>query len=739
MSSSNRTPSHEAQLLAPTRALLAQLTGSLPDGQREEGYYRILESTACSFGGLDYSWYRGHETKDDPKLPLEDGRAALRVLAKIAETPIPVPLALSSLAIPELDSSARRQTGAYHTDFRLADHAAGKVDWDWRRGTPVIIDPAAGTGILLVACVLRLAGKNQGRVNKLLGEGIIGTDLTERSLRGCRLALSSLTSHEQTAKDLRDHLICADSLIAGPDVLLRQCGPADVIIGNPPWGKLKVSRHEFLVKQGVERHYGDSYNDPVESVAFANERASQASNNERLKNDYSHQGSGELDTYKLFLELALRLTKKDGGQVVQILPAGLLHGSGTQALRSHILNQSARLNVDLFFNHARFFAVDTRTKFITLSCRTNSLRARSVVLRHFDGTPTGVAETGAAKMSCHQLKAVRPDLSVPEVRSPREWSLFSRLCELHPKISELPAHLAPHLMREVDMTRERSFFLNRGEHNALPLLEGRMVHQYRHAVKSYTSGTGRRANWEVQPPTCNELNPQFFIDPASLPERVQRRAAHIRIGFCDIAGQTNERTMLAAEIPKGVVCGNKVPTMLFPGAGQEDERVRLYWLGVLNSFIFDWMLRRICTTTVNYHLLRSLPFPAGGLNSADGQRLARVASKLSDTPTRERHHVTANIWEAGELRAEADCLVARLYGVSFSEMALVLDDFPLLDRGQETLHDERVSLVTRACLLSRFGRFDQVDSKSRILMDAEEQLESYREGGAVPYVPSYLR
>ncbi|MFR7732166.1 MAG: hypothetical protein ACLU7D_01660 [Collinsella sp.] len=36
----------------------------------------------------------------------------------------------------------------------------------------------------------------------------------------------------------------------------------------------------------------------------------------------------------------------------------------------------------------------------------------------------------------------------------------------------------------------------------------------------------------------------------------------------------------------------------------------LLWLGIVNSFAFDWIVRRYITTTINFFILENLPFPS---------------------------------------------------------------------------------------------------------------------------------
>jgi hypothetical protein len=121
-----------------------------------------------------------------------------------------------------------------------------------------------------------------------------------------------------------------------------------------------------------------------------------------------------------------------------------------------------------------------------------------------------------------------------------------------------------------------------------------MVQAHRLGSKSYVSGEGRRAKWRTLAPGESSIVPQFWMPAASLSSEAARRAYLPRAGFCDIVGQTNERTMMASLIEPGVICGNKVPTVLFPNDPTEDRM--LLWLAIVNSISFDWLMRRLVTS-----------------------------------------------------------------------------------------------------------------------------------------------
>jgi hypothetical protein len=256
-----------------------------------------------------------------------------------------------------------------------------------------------------------------------------------------------------------------------------------------------------------------------------------------------------------------------------------------------------------------------------------------------------------------------------------------------------------------------------------------MIHQHRCGVKAYQGGSGRRAQWDTVGFGQHSLRPQFWISTDHLPSSVTERSQRVRVGFCDITGQTNERTMLASLVPSGVVCGNKVPTVTFPNDLSFD---RLYlWLAIVNSVPFDWLLRRIVTTSVNYFVLRSVPFPGVNLDSLDGQLLVSAARELDELGRGDGGRDA--LWRVAELRAGIDAMVLLAYGESLPSLALMLEDFPLLDRSQPSLPGEPRSTITKDFLLLRAAQ-----RLGEPAGELDDRVESARRMGGVAYVPSEL-
>jgi hypothetical protein len=213
------------------------------------------------------------------------------------------------------------------------------------------------------------------------------------------------------------------------------------------------------------------------------------------------------------------------------------------------------------------------------------------------------------------------------------------------------------------------------------------------------------------------------VETEDLQPATAERVARSRIGFCDITGQTNERSLMAARIPAGVVCGNKVPTITLDDGGADREDL---FLALSNTFVIDWMLRRLVTTTVNFFLLDSLPLPKITETSKVGRELVNLARQA----TAAESDPQIDPWQLGEWRARIDALTATAWGLTLEEMKTILGDFPLIDRGQPPLTRERKSTITSDYVLAAMA---SIQGRTGVW---QERIEEARSLGARPYIPA---
>ncbi len=220
------------------------------------------------------------------------------------------------------------------------------------------------------------------------------------------------------------------------------------------------------------------------------------------------------------------------------------------------------------------------------------------------------------------------------------------------------------------------------------LYEGRMVGNFDHAKKRYVKGEGRKAIWEELKCEEKRLISRVYAQTSDTQE------VKMKVGFCDITGATNERTMLATLLPPRCNCGHKVPVL------QSLDSNPIRFAAFLNSICLDSLMRLLVTTNLTWNFVSSVVVPAlSSVSESCMTRLNVLTVKLTCTtpemslywnrvfPNQPWSYESAerDLRKRGEIRAELDAIVADLYGLSVEEYARILTGFPLLDRDQPPL------------------------------------------------------
>lgn len=574
-----------------------------------------------------------------------------------------------------------------------------------------VIDPACGAGSLLLATLAegrkkldntRLSFKNERLRDWAIGQVRgIDRDRDTASVAACLLALS-LGVETELVLDT-GMVRVADSLLEPDDKI--DVDSYDKVIMNPPWIK---------TKDLSAKNYSD-----------------------RLREDSRYplttrDGQGDLDLYQFFLERAYALAA-NGGRIGFIVPGSFLRSARSARLRYLYLTAGHLVRLDEFWNQERVFPIHSMFRFVT-GVFDKGVASRAVDARFRAGSVESLLEQQPKRLSPELFvdesnSTARP---IPEVITPSGLALFRKISSSQPALGARDNPWAGRFRfrRELDMTGHRHLFIKSSEidHDVVitrllhPVYEGRMVHQFDSSAKTYLSGKGRSAEWAIWLPG-HQFRSQFYVEESSIPQGLIDDVSKPRAGFCDVTGHANERTVLAAMIPAGAVCGNKVPTLQL-----NDPRLHLLWVAIANSFVVDWYIRRSVSTTINYHYLLGTPFPWVAPTSSVGKSLVALSKSL----TAPRSSTHSDLWRRAQIRADIDCHIAMLFKLAASELNEILDDFPLLDRGQPSPTGHS-STITRDLLVGRYARM-----LGRTDIGAETRVKQARSAGAIPYMPGQL-
>jgi hypothetical protein len=316
----------------------------------------------------------------------------------------------------------------------------------------------------------------------------------------------------------------------------------------------------------------------------------------------------------------------------------------------------------------------------------------------------------------------------------------------HPRFGDSAGAWQAGFRRELDMTNDSHAFVQRdaairdgfvhqsdgtwasprSTHVLIPVYEGKMVHQFSATAKSHALGQGRSAVWFVSPPSQAAPISNFLVDEGFARDRGWNPVE--RAGYCEISGHANERTVLSSLIPQNAVCGNKVPTLTL--TSEDTLSDHLVWIALANSLVVDWIMRRWVSTTVNFFFWENVPLPRRDGQAVHWPRLSAVSEWLCKSrPPTESQQLDDWFGQRALGRAYIDATVARLYRLDRTDLGLILDDFPLLDRGRGQDHDAK-RITTKDLLLKAFdyavaGDFNPDEFGGALGVSAREACRAY--------------
>jgi len=263
--------------------------------------------------------------------------------------------------------------------------------------------------------------------------------------------------------------------------------------------------------------------------------------------------------------------------------------------------------------------------------------------------PPKEGETGCAQPPYDKLSLARADIPAGIILS-RDATQFIREEDI-PEVIFTEASGKP-LTIKTGRGKNAEEYEITGPAIALPLYEGRMIGQFDFSEKGWVSGSGRSAVWRDIPWENKIIEPQYLMgspvyDSTWIKKFIESQQnliseAHLeklkesladyysrrlwiyrrtkRSSFMDITSATNERTTISTITPS-MPFGNSAPVI--SGIGEE-----FIITGVLNSFVFDYVIRSRCTGLhLNWFVINEACLPS--LKSIRMPSLNTISKSLS--------------------------------------------------------------------------------------------------------------
>jgi hypothetical protein len=582
-----------------------------------------------------------------------------------------------------------------------------------------------------------------------------------------------------------------------PDVFTPAHGGFDAIIGNPPWEVQKPNSKEFFSNiDPLYRGYGkqqaldhqldyfrndpavetdwlvysarlkalsnwvkhvahpcgdkvwkDKDGDPHHDFSLAKRFPDSAADHQTWKtmrqgrqgyadprHPFQYQGSGDPNTYKMFLEAGYALLRV-GGRLGLLVPSGIYSDKGTGELRKLFLDESRWSHLYAFQNE-RFVFVAVHHSFKVAAIQVEKGAQPGKLLTRFRLGPGDSPESyeleadipderGYLQVSVADIAEFSPHSgAILETRTPRDLEIVKKVYENGVLLGDKSSDgWNIRYTTEFHMTNDSKLFpprakweeqgyradeyghwlrgnwqtyrgeiailerpqglilsadgasgiqLEEVEDVALPLYQGAMIQQFDFCASAYRRIEGKRGfKWEPLDWSNKTIEPQYLMSR----EHSMARSSTFKCATRGIARSTDTRSAIGTLIPD-YPCGDTV--------GILHANCDLGWGFPLiyNSFAFDWMLRqRMASARVNYFILEEIPTPGPSFIATlrrTGQALLLSDARFARLWTKDDTSSWRSLWalsphERLRNRVISEALVTHQYGLGISEFTSLIE------------------------------------------------------------------
>jgi len=511
-------------------------------------------------------------------------------------------------------------------------------------------------------------------------------------------------------------------------------GGFHVVLGNPPWERLKLQEKEFFATRDPEianaptaaarrRLIGrlrDTNPALYQEFLDAKRAAEGASHFVRDSGRFPLCGRGDVNTYSVFAE-GNRQAINATGSVGCIVPTGIATDDTTKYFFQDLTEKGSLVSLYDFENSEPLFpGVHRSYKFCLLTLAGAGRPAGTAAeFAFFLHDPEELKDDERRfPLSAEDIALVNPNTrTCPVFRTRRDAEITKGIYRRVPVlVKEGPPEENPwsvSFMRMFDMSNDSHLFrtmeelepegwklegniFSRGDELYLPLYEGKMCQMWDHRAADVVV-SDRARHRQAQPsvlPDKEHEDPLRFALPLRWVSEVAIGVAsegQVRpwaLGFSSVTSPTNERSFIAYAIPRSGV-GNSMP-LLLTQAG-----LATLLLANMCAFVFDFVVRKkIGGVNLNFYLVKQFPLlepafydkpcpwsPSETLSDWVNVRVLELAYTAWDMKAFAADHGYMSApfkWDADRrslLQAELDAAFFILYGMTTGDVEYIMDSF----------------------------------------------------------------
>jgi len=480
----------------------------------------------------------------------------------------------------------------------------------------------------------------------------------------------------------------------------------DVILGNPPWEKIRFEEKMFYALYSntiSDNHFKSSRTNEIYEAESKHIQLSDFSTKfkfeiEKAKSDikknsfFDLSNNGELNTYALFTDAAVKLKTKRG-VVGLVLKSAIVTSQVNQNLFNHLSKGNIVIAIYDFINRKKIFDIDSRERFCFLllgNSRTEKFNVsmniievdeieknKSVIVLSYDGLMLMNPVTGM----------------LPNFTTKAEADFLLRVSKDFPFFKKTFKNVR--FGRIVHFTSHAEFISKQKTDNNIPIYEGKFFNQFDGRFSGFNGvNDDLRFGNKTSSVKLDESNKRisdyfpesrFFINKEKWLQLSKNHNEKFMLVWRSLTSATNTRTCIATVLPF-IPASQSVQ---FLTTNQNDL---LYLAGLFNSVTFDFILKKkLGGIDLTQSVINQIPVP-------DNEQISRILN-FNNRETTIKHHISLlvstllrndvrlkpliehldNGFEKNDSRLEIirkiDLLFIYLYNLNDLELELIINEF----------------------------------------------------------------
>jgi hypothetical protein len=510
-------------------------------------------------------------------------------------------------------------------------------------------------------------------------------------------------------------------------------GGFEVVLGNPPWERMKLQEQEFFASRSEEiaraedasvrkkliAGLPDTYPRLWAEWCAASRKAGGESHMIRQSGRYPLCGKGDVNTYAIFAEHNLA-TIAEQGRSGFIVPTGIATDDTTKEYFSALVSGGRLSSLYDFRNHDGLFydVGHRRFRFCLLTVSGAAVKHSAATLVFFAESAADVHDQRRRfSLTAQDFQVLNPNTrTCPTFRSRRDadinLAMYRHVGVFCDENLDTGNRWAMTIRRYLDMNKPEVLQLcsKRKDDGLIVVYEAKMLHQFNHRFGDYSDKQSKSQDTQLPEVPIQRLTDphyrsfgRYWVAEADVRDRLRDRWTRDWLFvWRDICRSTDERTAIVAVLP---ISGTDFTVRVASLGVPQDVAILL---PTMNAFVFDYAVRqKNGGTHLSDYITKQCPVPPP--SAFDGVPEWSPTTSLRAWLLPRVLELTYTDWglepfalDIGYdgapfrwdpvrrflLRCELDAAFFNLYGLSRDDTEYVMDAFPIVRKNDQKAHGE---------------------------------------------------